>query len=128
MNSDLISRKALLQLLYEKWLNNTPNRTCFFLDGEIRRTTEAETIEELMKEIEGMPSVEVIDVHSEIDINNEVLSVSKLPESRIKKMLARNLVEELGKYITVKKHPGMFHNTIFHARVDLVMLKGEEDG
>lgn len=126
MASDLISRKALLQLLYEKWLNNTPNRTCFFLDGEIQRTAEAETIEKIMKEIEGMPAVEVIDVHSEIDINNEALSVSKIPESHIKKILARGLVEELEKYITVKKYSGMFHNTVFHARVDLVMWKGEE--
>ncbi len=58
MTSDLISRKALLQLLYEKWLNNIPNRTCFFLDGEIQRTAEAETIEKIMKEIEGMPTVD----------------------------------------------------------------------
>ena len=58
MASDLISRKALLQLLYKKWLNKMPNRTCFFLDGEIQRTAEAETIEKVMKEIEGIPAVE----------------------------------------------------------------------
>lgn len=75
--SDLIRRKALLQLLYEKWLNNTPNRTCFFLDGEIQRTPEAKTIEKIMKEIEGMPTVDAVEVvHGEWikhKINPEVM-------------------------------------------------------
>ena len=62
MDSDLISRSALLQLLYEKWLNNIPNRTCFFLDGEIQRTAEAKTIEKIMKEIEGQPTVDAVEV------------------------------------------------------------------
>lgn len=110
MTSDLIRRAELLEL-YEG------------LDGQGLKVP----VEVVVQNIKDIPAVEVIDVHSEIDINNEVLSVSKPPESSIKNMLARNLVEELEQYITVKKHPGMFHNTIFHARVDLVMLKGEED-
>ena len=115
MASDLI-RKAdvqkILKALYENRQYSDVTSTLFVA----------------MENIHDLPAVEVIDVHSEIDINNEALSVSKLPESRIKKILARGLVEELEKYITVKKHPGMFHNTIFHARVDLVMWKGKEDG
>lgn len=115
MASDLISKADVMNIL--KSLQDKKHNPCAYAELEVARD-----------KVYELPAVEVIDVHSEIDINNEVLSVSKLPESRIKKMLARDLVEELEKYITVKKHPGMFHNTVFHARVDLVMWKGEEDG
>ena len=115
MSSDLIRKDDVMNIL--KSLQDKRHNPCAYAELEVARN-----------EICELPTVEVIDVHSDIDINNEVLSVSKLPESRIKKILAKGLVEELEKYITVKKHSGMFHNTVFHARVDLVMWKGKEDG
>ena len=111
MDSDLISRKALLEL-YEG------------LDGQGLKVP----VEVVVQNIKDIPAVEVIDVHSEIDINNDVLSVSKPPKCYIKEILARGLAKELEKYITVKKYPGMFHNTVFHTHIDLVMWKGKDDG
>ena len=57
-----IDADKLLKILYEKWLNTMPNRTCFFLDGQIQRIAEAELIEKVMKEIEKQPTADVVEV------------------------------------------------------------------
>lgn len=114
MTSGLISRDGVMNIL--KSLQDKRHNPCAYAELEVARNKICE-----------LPTVEVIDVHSDIDINNEVLTVRKPPECYIKGILARGLSGELEKYITVKKHPGMFHNTVFHARVNLVMLKGEQE-
>ena len=106
MANDLIRKDDVMNIL--KSLQDNRRNPCVYAELQV-----------VINNVHELPTVEIIDVNSSVDIPNEVLSVSKPPERYIKERLARGLAEELEKYITVNKYPGMFSDTVFHTHIEL---------
>lgn len=57
MSNDLISRKTLLNLLYDWWLSETPNGSgeLIIISGKPQKTTTMQNVERFMKAVEEQP-------------------------------------------------------------------------